>query len=337
MHGILYVNAQGEAVSPLYTWQDTRGDDVRERLGVPSGYGMATHVHLQEAGEIPADAVKLTTMSDYIAMCLCGRKEPLLSGEMAAGWGCFDLERKEFTLASAYLPEVVKGYAVVGEYCGVPVVCSMGDNQASFKGSVRDEAGTLLVNVGTGSQVSLMVDEYLPVSGEVELRPYGEKYLLVGSALCGGRAYAMLERFYRELVGHDCYREMEEQAEAFLKNGGQAWEVDTRFMGTRADPAIRGQVHGISEDNFTPSAFTAGVIGGILRELHGMYTKMTELTGKRANCLVCSGNGMRKNGLMRRLAGEMFGLGVEMPPYTEEAACGAAMNACEYLSQRPSM
>ena len=337
MHGILYVDASGRAVSPLYTWQDTRGDDVRSRLGVPSGYGMATHVHLQEAEEIPASAVRLSTMSDYIAEVMCSNREPVISSEMAAGWGCFDLERKEFTISTPYLPRVVKGYAVVGEYRGVPVVCSMGDNQASFKGSVRTEAGTLLVNVGTGSQVSLMVEDYLPVSGEVELRPYGEKYLLVGSALCGGRAYAMLEKFYRELAGHECYSMMEEQAETFLKSGGRAWEVDTRFMGTRADPAIRGTVRGISEENFTPPAFTVGVLRGILAELHGMYTKMTELTGRRANSLVCSGNGMRKNELMRRLAGEMFGLSVELPPNTEEAACGAAMCAREVLSQRPSM
>ena len=333
MHGILYVNASGKAVSPLYTWQDTRGDDVREVLGVPSGYGMATHEHLRQAGEIPEDAVKLCTMSDYVAMSICGNREPVISSEMAAGWGCFDLERKEFTLASAYLPEVVKGYAVIGEYCGVPVMCSMGDNQASFKGSVRDEAGSLLVNVGTGSQVSLMVDDYVPVSGEIELRPYGEKYLLVGSALCGGRAYAMLESFYRELAGHECYSVMAECAEEYLRKGGQALEVDTRFMGTRSDPSIRGQVRGISEENFTPSALTAGVILGILRELHGMYTKMTELTGKRAGCLVCSGNGMRKNGLMRRLAGEMFSLEAEMPPNTEEAACGAAMCAIATCSR----
>ena len=336
MHGILYVNAQGQAVSPLYTWQDSRGDDVRERLGVPSGYGMATHVHLQEAGEIPQDAEKLTTISDYTAMSLCGKTEPVLSCEMASSWGCFDVERSEFTISSAYLPRVVKGYAVIGEYCGVPVVCSMGDNQASFKGSVHDEANTLLVNVGTGSQVSIIIDEYMPISGELELRPYGEKYLLVGSALCGGRAYAMLERFYRELTGHECYSVMEEQAEEYLRKGGQALKVDTRFMGTRKDPAIRGSILGISEEIFTPPALTAGVILGILGELHGMYSEMSSITGKHASHLVCSGNGMRKNALMRRLAGEMFGLKAELPPNTEEAACGAALNAREYLSQRPS-
>ena len=345
MHGILYVNAQGQAVSKLYTWQDSRGDDSLDTLRaqglhVSSGYGLATHLHLQRNGEIPADAVRLSTISDYIAMTLCGSSSPVLSSDMAAGWGCFDLEHKAFftdKLKTAgvdvsYLPEVVKGYAVVGEYHGVPIVCSMGDIQASIRGAVKDESNSLLVNVGTGSQVSFVCDEYLPVSGDIELRPYGGKYVLAGAALCGGRAYAMLEKFYRELVGSSCYELMAAKAEDFLKSGGQAWEVDTRFMGTRSDPSIRGSVRGISEDNFTPGAFTVGVLRGILGELHGMYDEMTRLTGRHASTLVGSGNGMRKNPLMQRLAGDMFGMKVEIPAFTEEAACGAALNVCDIVA-----
>ena len=341
MHGILYVNSKGESVSPLYTWQDASGDDMlpvlREQgLRVSSGYGMATHLHLQRAGKIPGNAAKISTISDYVAMTLCGKNEPVLSGDMAAGWGGFDLQKREFltdrlTAAGmdvSYLPEVVKGYEIIGETKdGVPVVCSMGDNQASIRGAVKDESDSVLVNVGTGSQVSFVTREYVDVSGDVELRPYGEKYVLAGAALCGGRAYAMLERFYREIAGRECYGMMMKHAEEFLKNGGHAWEVQTTFMGTRSDPAKRGSISGISEENFTPGAFTVGVIRGILGELYGFYEEMTRLTGRRAKILVGSGNGMRKNELMQRLAGEMFGMRVELPEFREEAACGAALCA----------
>ena len=114
---------------------------------------------------------------------------------------------------------------------------------------------------------------------------------------------------------------------SFLRNGGRAWKVDTRFAGTRSDPDIRGSISGIGEDNFCAGAFTVGVIRGILGELHGMYSTMTELTGRGATILVGSGNGMRKNEVMQRLAGEMFGMSVEIPAFTEEAACGAAICA----------
>lgn len=343
MHGILYVNAQGESVSPLWTWQDASGDDClpvlrAEGLRVSSGYGMATHLHLQRAGKIPSEAVRLSTISDYIAMTLCGKNEPVLSSDMAGGWGGFDLQKREFLtdkltragMDVSYLPEVVKGYEVIGETKdGVPVICSMGDNQASIRGAVKDEENSLLVNVGTGSQVSFVSREYVDVSGDVELRPYGEGYVLAGAALCGGRAYAMLERFYREIAGRECYGMMMTQAEEFLRSGGQAWEVQTTFMGTRSDPAKRGRISGISEENFTVGAFTVGVIRGILGELYGFYEEMRRLTGRRAKILVGSGNGMRKNELMQRLAGEMFGMSVELPEFREEAACGAALCAME--------
>ncbi len=58
MHGMLYANAQGLAISPLYTWQDGRGDlflsgeetyaqALSRQLGSPlaTGYGAVTHYY----------------------------------------------------------------------------------------------------------------------------------------------------------------------------------------------------------------------------------------------------------------------------------------------------
>ena len=347
MHGMLYVNAGGDAVSPLYTWQDGSGKDSVALLRgygmkVSAGYGIATHMHLQRAGQIPTDAVRMTTISDYIAMKLCGNTGPVLSPDMAASWGCFDVERGEFCTERlknagvdvSYLPRVMNGYGVIGHTAeGVPVVCSMGDNQASVRGSLKDEANSVLVNVGTGSQVSVVTEKYYPVEGSIEVRPYGDKYILAGSSLCGGRAYAMLEKFYREIAGHEYYPVMMKQAEDFLQSGGEAWDVTTTFMGTRSDPSRRGSIAGISEDNFCAGAFTAGVIRGILLELYGMYQAMKELTGWSAGVLVGSGNGMRKNALMQRLAGEIFGASVNIPECTEEAATGAGICAMNIIAK----
>ncbi len=60
MHGMLYVDHRGEAVSPLYTWQDGNGNELTkdgrtyaEILGeatgtAASGYGLTTHYYLQK-------------------------------------------------------------------------------------------------------------------------------------------------------------------------------------------------------------------------------------------------------------------------------------------------
>ena len=102
----------------------------------------------------------------------------------------------------------------------MPVMGSIGDNQASLFGSVRDLKDTVLLNVGTGSQVSLVTERFIECSGSVELRPCTENsYILVGASLCGGRAYAMLEQFYREAAETEerLYSRMQEQAENLLK------------------------------------------------------------------------------------------------------------------------
>jgi sedoheptulokinase len=259
---------------------------------------------------------------------------------MAASWGCFDLRHRKFMTSElekagvdvSYLPQVLRGYAMIGTTRDdVPVVCSMGDNQAAVRGSLKDEANSLLVNIGTGSQVSFVSNDYVEVAGDVELRPYGDVYILAGAALCGGRAYAMLEKLFREIAGHECYGLMSEKAEEFLAGGEAGLKVDTRFAGTRSDPEIRGSISGIGEENFCVGALSVGVMRGILGELHGMYETMTALTGRRAKILVGSGNGMRKNVLMQRLAGEMFGMSVEIPAFTEEAACGCAMCASDLM------
>ena len=106
-----------------------------------------------------------------------------------------------------------------------------------------------------------------------------------------------------------------------------AWKVDTAFSGTRSDPSHRGMIAGIGVENFHPGALTVGVICGILNELHEQYEQMCQLTGKKATRLTGSGNGIRRNSLMRRLAEEMFKMPMEIPEYEEEAAYGAALTA----------
>lgn len=357
MHGVLYVDQNGKAVSPLYTWQDGCGNEkmedgktyaqaLKENVGAASsGFGLTTHYYLQKNNLIPETAVKMATISDYVGMRLCNRKDPVIAPDMAASWGCFDLEKSEFLtekmeaygVKTSYLPELEKKHGVMGTMNGVPVITSLGDNQASVLGSVQDLCNTVLVNIGTGSQVSFGTGEYFISEGSVELRPCTEStYLMVGSGLCGGRAYAMLEQFYQSVLSMQSeekngslYSAMEAQARAFLAQSGKdaAWKIRTTFSGTRSNPEERGSVHGIGVENFNPGAMTVGMIQGILGELHEMYEQMCEKTGTKAIKMVGSGNGIRQNTLMREMAEEMFGMKLAIPACREEAAYGAALNS----------
>lgn len=363
MHGVLYVNKEGKAVTPLYTWQDGSGNEkmddgntyaenLKKTVGTAAtGYGMTTHFFLCRNNELPGDAVRMTTISDYIAMRLCNRKQPVIAEDMAASWGCFDLENRGFLkgkmeaagVRTDCLPELCKGHEIIGKAMAdglenVPVMASLGDNQASFIGSVRNLRDTVLLNIGTGSQVSFGTGEFYETEGSIELRPCTkDSYILAGSGLCGGRAYAMLEQFYRQIaemagensVKDSLYEIMEKQARDYMEKEGcdSAWKIRTTFSGTRTDPAEKGSISNIGVQNFTPGSMTAGMILGILEELYDMYQEMYRMTGNRALHLVGSGNGIRRNRLMQELAEKMFGMKLSIPKCQEEAAFGAALHS----------
>lgn len=328
MHGIVYIDSNGKAVSPLYTWQDERaaaeyknGKSYAQFLGCFAGYGLATDFYNDKNGLVPENAVSLCTIADYAAMCLCGLEKPLVHITNAASLGCFDIKSNRFTVDNPRLPEVTVEFKAVGEYKGIPVCVALGDNQASFIGSVSD-AENALINVGTGSQISWLTST--PVESiTVENRPFdGERLLAAGCALCGGRAFAMLEGFFRQIAGSD--GAMYEYIDRILENKTETTLVaDCRFCGTRNDPSARGAITNLSEQNFTPADFALAVLNGISGELYEMYKSGC----KKAKHLVCSGNGMRKNAALRRVTAEMFGCDIKIPLYAEEASYGAALAA----------
>ena len=111
MHGILYVDKNGQAVSPLYSWQDERGNlpfenvTYAEALSIRSGYTMATGFGCTSVfydfvnKAIPQNAVSFCTIGDYVAMKLAKKSKPLLNETNAASLGLYDIKnykRQEF-------------------------------------------------------------------------------------------------------------------------------------------------------------------------------------------------------------------------------------------------
>ena len=329
MHGILYTDVNGNAVSPLYTWQDSRanigykdGKSYAEFIGAHAGYGLATDFYNSLNGLVPDKAEYLCTVADYAVMQICGNKKPVCHITNAASLGCFDVMKNKFTVENSRLPEVVCEFVSCGQYKGVPVCVALGDNQASFIGSVRDHDDALL-NVGTGSQISWL-SETFPASECVEARPFdGKRFLAAGCSLCGGRAYAMFEAFCREIANAagasvDSFYPM---LEKMLENKTESEILaDCRFCGTRSNPSLRGSYSNVSENSFTPSDFAFATLDGMAQELFDMYS------GKSCG-LVCSGNGIRKNAALRRIVSEKFGCEIKIPFYEEEAAYGASLSA----------
>ncbi len=355
MHGILYVDRGGEALSPLYTWQDGRGDRemrarvtyagaVSETLGRPlgTGMGLVTHFYNVRNRLVPAGTAALCTVSDYAAMKLARRSQPLMDATNAASLGGFDLPRLEFRpdairtlgLDPGIFPRVDARYPALGETAeGTPVFTALGDNQASFLGSVRQVEGSLLVNIGTGSQLSLFMSKWLDIPG-IDTRPFPLGGCIgVGAALCGGKAWSILHEFFERTLR--LFTTQEGGASWEVMNGvspqsaaaGEPLAVDTRFAGARAEPEIRGAISGIGTRNFTPENLINGVREGIAEELLGFLEKFPAEVRGSIRTLVGSGNGIRLNTLLQKVFEDRLGMKMSVPAHREETSFGAALIA----------
>ncbi len=357
MHGVLCLNDEGEPVSPLYTWQDERGgqpfdkdtsyaQELSRRTGYPaaSGYGFTTLFYNTVNGLHPKNAKSVCTVHDYVAMKLCGKSEPVMHLSDAASLGLFDLKNLRFDTAAIekagldkrMLPQLTADCRIIGETKeNIPVCVPLGDNQASVLGSLCE--GGVLVNVGTGSQVSVVCDEYAPANG-IEYRPFlNGRYLMTGCALAGGYSYSLLRNFFAATlkmfgmpVPENAYDLMNRGAEC-AENGEDDILCEPYFCGTRNNPAARGAFSNIGRHNFSPERMTLSVLKGICDELYSFYDDFRKLLKTDPVMLVGSGNGIRKNGLLRNIFSEKFGMPMRLPLYEEEAAFGCSFAACAAL------
>ena len=342
MHGIVYVNRAGEAVSPLYTWQDQRGANLAAELSekaghfLAAGYGLVTHAALLRSGQVPQNAAKLMTVMDYLALRLCGESE--IHASNAASLGVFDVPSGRFDEGALsalgmdpdLLPPVAKTARAIGKTRGgATVVTAIGDNQASFLGALDGEG--VLLNLGTGGQISIYSPEYR-LAPPCETRPLnGNSCLLTGSLLCGGRAYAILEGFLRScarLFGCEpdsLYNVMNRLAEEPLDD---LPEFTPLFQGSRENPQIRAHITGLTESNFTPAHLAQSLLWGLAEEMYAYYAPLR--LGPPAR-LFGSGNAIRKNPALRRALSRRFGAELQLSQAREEAAFGAACLASKLI------
>lgn len=353
MHGILYVNAEGEAVSPLYTWQDMRGSllykdgmsyaaYLSKQTGFPlsTGFGLVTHYYNKVNSLVPQNAVKLCTIMDYTAMRLTGKCEPLVDCSNAASLGFFDKEKLAFDkealwnvgIDSSILPEIGKAFSRVGHYENISVYTAIGDNQASFLGSIRDIRHSIHITVGTSSQISVYSEDYVNVP-LLDTRPLpGGGYILVGAALCGGCSFSLLKKFFSETIKLYTGEEMDDTdlykimvSVPYKEVQEDDIRVETLFGGTRSHPEKRGKIMNISCLNWHPENLIRGFLEGMSQELYDFYQLLPNFVRERKTILVGSGNGIKRNPLLCQILEERFKCHLQVSACREEAALGACI------------
>jgi sedoheptulokinase len=354
MHGILYTDKDGNALSPLYSWQDERGNlpfenstyakvlSSRSGYTVATGYGTVSVFYDTVNGLIPENTASFCTIGDFVAMKLANCKAPVLNQTNASSLGLFDLEKGGWDrdaiinagLPLSLFPKTTNMILEVGKTKdGVSVFTAIGDNQASVYGA-ENSPDTVIVNIGTGSQVSVITDEYCVSPSGLEIRPYlNGRYLLSGCALCGGYSYKLLKDFFNSVTGGNPqidYDTMNDWAKDALK---ECLPTTTPlFRGTRANPDIRASITGLSETNFNAKALTLSTLNGISKELKDLYDQIVLITGKKSN-LVGSGNAIRLNPVLREIIKSDYNADLKIPTHTEEAAFGVALIGAEQIEK----
>jgi sugar (pentulose or hexulose) kinase len=337
-----------------------RGGSLFARSGctLATGYLASTLFWLSERGALPPGA-SACFAPDMLVSRLCGQP-PLTDPTLAASAGVFDVARGEWnreliaalglpiscfppvrppcTQAGTLSPEAAQQ---TGLAAGTPVAVPCGDNQASFAGSVADPARSVLVNIGTGGQTSVFVERPLLVP-TLDLRPFLQPgFLLVGAGLAGGRSYRMMRDFIREVgetlfscgdgltsppTDEDLYDRLAELA-AQAPPGADGLICEPIFAGTRREPERRAVWRGMSEASFRPGHMARALLEGLAEQYCLLYRQMLDAGAGPRERLIGSGNGLRKNALLRGILAAKVRLPLQSPVHTEEAAVGAALTA----------
>lgn len=366
MHGGLLVDMARSPVGSFVGWQDQRGVEVIDgttavdRLHAVSGsdvchaktgYLGATLAWMSASGVLPSVPFIASFLPDYVVAEMTDG--PILTERTnAAGSGLYDIVEDDWSsdvvaaagIDAACLPELRQPMSVAGPFSetwaretgmpsGVPVAVSCGDNQASFAGSVASPACMALVNVGTGGQVSVHVENALRGTG-LEARPYLDgRYLLVGAGLVGGRTFAWLRDFIvevgkdvfeAEIAGDEIYDTLTRLA-ADVESGSEGLMFEPLLTGTREEPLSRGVMTGIGVHNFSPGHLSRALLEGVATQFRLLYDAGIAAGASTRNQLVGAGNGIRRNPVMRGALEEAFSATMRVPVHTEEAAFGAAL------------
>ncbi len=239
MHGLVLMNARGEALSNAITWQDERAldplpgapqtyfDALLSRLPADAaaalgnelmpGRPLCTLFWLQQHGLLPEHAVA-ASLPDFVIASLTGQA-PRTHPTNASGHALFDIRaqrwRRELLsplgLHTLRLPELAGDLdepagTIQLNHVATPVYAAIGDQQAALLGAAL-QPGELSLNISTGSQVSLLSSAPVAtnvldsaVSG-VQVRPYpGGLLLHTVTHIPAGRALNTLVALFGELA-----------------------------------------------------------------------------------------------------------------------------------------
>jgi xylulokinase len=348
MHGLVLLAEDGTACGPAMLWPDRRAEpelarwrdlapDQRTRLANPLTPGMAgpmlSWVQRHEPERL-ARAQVAVQPKDFLRSRLTGSlvgdrsdaSATLLWDVLADGWAHDVIEA--LGLPPHVLPEACRSDAVVGtaDLPGSPaVVAGAGDTPAALLGSGGLSAGEVQINIGTGVQILLGVDNPQPAANPVThlYADAGSAWYAMVALQNGGLA---LDRF-RQWLGMqwaDFFAAAQTQPDA---GGVSVLPFLTGERGSVAGPDSRGAWLGLNDATTAATLARAAIEAMVFSIRRGL-----ELLGAAPASVRITGGGARHR-FVPQLIADTLQVPVHVLPDRSASALGAAVLAASGVGE----
>jgi len=348
MQGFVLVNSQGEPLSNYISWLDQRVSpaefaelaaqltpEERDELGndLKPGIALPILVWLKRHGALPSGDAMPVSLPDFVAARLSGAV-PVMEPTQAAAFGALSLSTMDWhreVIAKLGLdglrwPDVRPTGSVAGAWQGAPCYVAVGDQQCALAGALLAPR-ELSVNIGTGSQVSILTASPQPQG--VQLRPYFHgRFLRTVTHIPGGRALGPLIRLLTEIGGAP-----EEDAWRYIESAiASVPSTDLRasiafFPGPCG---YGGFLENLHDGNLAIGHVFRAVFESMARNYAACARRIDPLG--EAVAVVFSGGVARRIPLLRDLTAAELNLPPRLSPSAEETLSGLMNLACDFNS-----
>lgn len=356
-HGLVTLDRVGIPVRPALLWNDVRSAPQADRLVTERGAAYWA----QRTGSVPVAAFTITKLAwlaehepenlarvaevalphDWLTGQLLGRTRALVTDRSdASGTGYFDPSAGQYltdlvgevTGRDLDLPTVLAPNQAAGQLRsgGGLVAPGAGDNAAAAFG-LEAEPGEVVVSLGTSGTAFTVADAgTADTSGAV-----------AGFADCTGRFLPLVCTLNAARVLSATARLLGVDLETFGRLAMEApKDADGLLLipyleGERTPnlPDAKGTLVGLTSSTMTPAHLARAAVMGMLCGMADAVDELQE-NGIPAERIILIG-GATKSPAVRALAGEIFGVPVDIPAEGEYVARGAARQAAWVLSGEP--
>ncbi len=359
-HAIMGIDSDGNAVTPLYSWADTRAfeaipelesifkkDDYHSKSGafIHPCFWPAKILWLNKTNKFSEKVIQWISFPDYLALKVGGVCKTSVSIASATGLmnrqsGDWDAKiLSDISLSKNQLPEIAsddahftsnnfKGLDALND---IPWFFALGDGACSNIGAGGTTKNRLVINVSTSGAVRFLTDQcvdQLP-SGLFDYRMDSKRHVIGGAISNGGNVYAWLERTLK-LDSKQNFDNILLSA----KPASHGLTVLPFWAGERSPgwhASAQGSIHGLrlSTSPLDIAQASMEAIAYSIRQIRDMI--MSQYPD--ANELIVSGGAVEGSKYMQQLLADVLNSSVRVSLDAEPSGRGAAVAASELIGE----